>query len=151
MLQLKWGLMSDQSFNLFDLSAKSAKKKPPIKEKASEVKPKEPTSLVTPEEATKMLGQMRKMHGELTDKLSILLEKSGQDSTSFSNYFSNPTNFTPQEWERLQQKKVEIEMQILGESSQVIKQKKQRKRDNKALKQRKGKTLGARKKWLDMR
>jgi hypothetical protein len=140
--------MSDQPFNLFDLSAKSGKKKPE-KERPSSPKAA-PLPEISGNDTEKILQKMKKMHSELRTQVELIFEKSGQDPRTFSDYFNNPSNFEPEEWSRLQRKKEEISAQILGQAG-ARELRKPKKPESRAAKERKGKTLGARKKWIDMR
>lgn len=146
------GFMSDQPSNLFDLSANNRKKKARREIATSQSASSNASpSNISLQEAQSMLKQMKDKHNELIQKVDKSLEKSGHDSKELSDYFSNPSNFSGEEWRQLQQKKEEMETTILGFSSELVKQKKRKKIESKMTKQRKGKTLGARKNWIDMR
>jgi len=67
------------------------------------------------------------------------------------DYFNDPQNWPPLEWERVQLKKEELEERVLGKKKSEIKRLKKQKQAQKMSKDRKGKTLGSRKKWLPMR
>lgn len=136
------------SFNLFSPDAHSSKKpKAPPPKKAEEAKQE-----VSPkEDAFKVLANMKKMHEELNVKIDNLFKQSGRDPREIREYFKEPRNFTAHEWKRIQDRKEELEAYIKVVSKEELKKKKSKQKTSEMSKERKGKTLGARKKWLPMR
>lgn len=142
--------------SIFDPSFHSAKKK---------IKPKQESAKSAPapkiqsndersrsdEEIREIFSEMYKKHEELNIKIDKIYQLSGKDPKEVDEYFNDPTHFKPSEWERMQARKEEVEASITGLSKSDIKKRKVKKHVSKMSKDRKGKTLGARKNWLSMR
>lgn len=134
------------SGNIFDLSGKSPKKKP---QKTVTATPSPPAS--TSNDALGQIAKMKEMQANFTIQIEETLKKTGQDIQTISKYCQNPSNFSKEQWEELQKKKEDLEVMFSGLSKEAIEVKKKKKADVAASKERRGKTLGARKNWLDMR
>lgn len=134
------------SSNLFDLS-RGGSKKPP--EKRKQALPKA-TSYSTSENIYETLKKMQERHIDITKKLEEAFQKSGIDPQELSKYCENPDNFTSSQWTQFLQRKEAIELEVTGLSKDSFKEKKDLKEKVKISKERRGKTLGSRKHWLDM-
>ena len=136
--------------NLFDLSSGGKDKKP---EKIRQT----PDRLKTPTEIPKNssdlmeeLKTMQEMHIKIEKQLEEAFQKAGVDPKELSKYCENPDNFTPGQWLRYKQSKEQVEMQITGLSKESLNQTKEAKANSQVSKERRGKTLGSRKNWLNM-
>lgn len=143
--------------SIFDPSFHSAKKKIKPKQAAAEVPPTQKPTVKkeekpqSDEEIQKLFSHMQKMHEELNTKIDKAYQLSGRDPREVDEYFNDPSHFNPQEWNRIQQRKETLEESLSGLSKSELKKKKVKKHVSKMSKDRKGKTLGARKNWLSMR
>lgn len=137
--------MSDDIHGLFDLSAKGPKKKP--QKTDAGVQAAAPSN----QDTLAQIAKMKEMQAKLALQIEETLKKSGQDEATVIKFCQNPSNFTKEQWEELQKKKEELEMSFSGLSKDTLDAKKKKKADLSASKERRGKTLGARKNWLDMR
>lgn len=102
-------------------------------------------------EVFQILESMQKQHAELKQRLEDLYQKSGINRKELSNFCANPNNFTPSQWARMQQRNEDLELSITGLSRKDLRKSKEAKDQQLTAKSRRGKTLGPRKKWLDMR
>lgn len=125
--------MSD---SLFDLSRE--KREPPKKRVAND-------------DAKEDLRKMQEKHTQITKQLEEVYQKAGIDAHELSSYCQNPDNFTEIEWQKYQQGKERVEMDITGLTKEDLHKKKERKEKTRVAKERRGKTLGSRKNWLNMR
>lgn len=139
--------------SIFDPSFHSAKKKVKQKPASAVVPPavKNDQKPQSDEEIQKLFSHMQKMHEELNTKIDKAYQLSGKDPREVDEYFNDPSHFNPQEWNRIQQRKESLEESLSGLSKSDLKKKKVKKHVSKMSKDRKGKTLGARKNWLSMR
>lgn len=139
--------------SIFDPAFHSAKKKVKPKEESAKPLPVQKSSEKpqSDEEISQIFGKMHKMHEELNQKIDKAYKLSGKDPQEVDEYFNDPSHFTPQEWSRIQERKELLEESLTGLSKAEVKKKKVKKHVSKMSKDRKGKTLGARKNWLSMR
>lgn len=138
--------MNEESSSLFDLSRESAKKLP----KAKPPPKKEPGFTLSNEEVFEILRYMKDRHTKIVQELEEAFRKSGIAPDELARYCENPNNFTPLQWESYKRAKAEVVQSITGMSAAEI-QEKQDAKDKKHLsKDRRGKTLGSRKNWLNM-
>lgn len=127
--------------NLFDLS--SGKEKKPEKTRQEPVRAKN-TNVI------EELKVMQEMHTKIEKQLEEAFQKAGVDPKELSKYCENPDNFTPGQWLRYKQSKEQVEMQITGLSKETLSKTKEEKAKSQVSKERRGKTLGSRKNWLNM-
>lgn len=139
MVKLRKAGGSKMSGNLFDLSRKSQGKEKTLK------------IVNAKDDIDQKLDQMTKQYHQLVEQLDEAYQKSGVSPNELSKYCQNPDNFKPSEWERFKQTKEGIETSITGLSSEKLRKSKEIKLNLKGAKERRGKTLGARKNWLNMR
>lgn len=137
--------MSDDIHGLFDLSGKSQKKK--LQKSENIVQGSSPSN----QETQAQLAKMKEMQANLTLQIEETMKKSGQDSATVAKFCQNPSNFTKEQWDKMQKRKEDLETTFSGLSKDALEAKKKKKAEVSANKERRGKTLGARKNWLDMR
>lgn len=148
--------MNDSSANIFDLSGQSSKKKP-LKPKPPAATPTPPPQEIpkelpnVPEDVKNIFEKMRAMQKELLQKFDETCKRAGKDPRDVKEFCHNPSNFSAPAWHIINERKEILQEKIGGVSRTEIKQRKAQKEASKTSKERKGKTLGARKKWIDMR
>ena len=145
------------SFSLFDPSSHKPKKVvkkavPTPKEKkiTPEVKEIRREKIFQDPQLKEWVEKMEVMHSELEEKTNRLLEKGGHTPLSIKRYLDDPKNFSPEDWQLIQKQRNILEADLglaIDPSFHKIKKEKETKVMSK---ERKGKTLGSRKNWLDM-
>lgn len=99
-----------------------------------------------------MITRMRDMHKDIEGRLNKIYETSGLSPSQIKSFAENVSNFTPEEWRKLQSNRAEIEAKLLAFLGPRVKAEKQRLMTDKMTKERKAKTVAARKKnWIPMR
>lgn len=131
--------------SIFDLSRGSGKGKPQ-KKRETQV----PILAESTDDVIQKLQKMQEKHTKLVGQIEEIFQKSGVDPKELERYCENPSNFTPIQWTRVQERKEEIETSITGMSRENLRKSKDEKAKTQVTKERRGKTLGSRKKWLDM-
>ncbi len=126
--------------NIFDLSAQMPKKKPPG---ASAHLKKESGSVE--EDLLPKLREIKERQNRLVDQVVEAERKLGVDRSDVQNAVEGLKKISPSNWQKHEDKKEELEKMILGEKDAL------RKKLTSSEKSRKGKVIGARKRWLDMR
>lgn len=129
--------------NLFDLSGGGKENKPA---KTRQESPRTNDS----SEVLEQLKTMQEMHLRMEKQLEEAFQKSGVDPKELAKFCENPDNFTPGQWLRYKQTKEQVEMQITGLSKENLIKSKEVKAKAQVSKERRGKTLGSRKNWLNM-
>jgi hypothetical protein len=142
--------MGNANSNLFDLSARGAPKKK-TKSAAQEPARLLPQKAIVDTEASQLLNRGKEIHRSLSAQLELLFKKSGNHPADLKSYVSNPKNFTADQWLEMQTKKEDLEMRLLGLSKAELQEKKAIALNTQSRKTRQGKTLGARRHWIDMR
>lgn len=149
--------MSDNIHGLFDLSAKGPKKKPqktesgnPLTSSRTPLAPL-PVNQARNQDVQAQIEKMKELNNNFSLQLEETMKKAGQDPQTITKFCQNPSNFTKEQWEQLQKKKEELELMFSGLSKEALDEKKKKKAVATASKERRGKTLGSRKNWLDMR
>jgi|688.fasta_scaffold16531_13 hypothetical protein len=99
-------------------------------------------------EIASMLQKIDDMKLDLQKKLDYIKNRMGWSNDQIQQFMNNPKNFPPKEWERIQQTKNALGDKVWAAIGLELKPK-PRTRENIAG-ERKGKTLGARKKWIPM-
>jgi hypothetical protein len=137
--------------SIFDLSSSGGKKK--AQKVVSSPKPVSPipSQSISDDKLRESLGRMKELSAQLSESLESVLQKSGHTLKEVTDFCQNPSNFSKEDWEKMQRRKEEMEVQITGKSKESLAKEKVKKQDSAASKQRRGKTLGARKNWIDMR
>lgn len=100
-------------------------------------------------EIAAMLKQIDDMKQDLERKFEVIRNKMGWSAEDVHEYLNNPKNFPPKEWEKIQQTKKALGDKVWAAIGTHLKPK-PKTRENIAG-ERKGKTLGGRKKWIPMR
>jgi vacuolar-type H+-ATPase subunit D/Vma8 len=130
-------------------------KKSKIKSEESSVpeQPMEQTikgSKISDQDLKAQLEMAKNHHKLIEQQLEAFLMKSGLSKEMIKTLLDNPNNFTDAGWKILKAKRDHLTKkvwdQISGEEAATIKAKQK----SKAASAQKGKTLGARKKWLPM-
>jgi hypothetical protein len=101
-----------------------------------------------------MVDRFKNLHDQIDRKLDELFQKTGWNPRYIKDYLENPNNFSSQEWERVQKERQSLLTHLykgLGKNVEEIQKIEKIKAREKASKDRKGKTLGARKNWIPMR
>lgn len=143
------------SFSLFDPSShkpkKGVKKAPALPEKKKpEMKEHRREKIFNDPQLKEWIEKMDLMQRELENKTNSLLEKGGHTPLSIKRYLDDPKNFSPQDWQLIQQQRDQLEAD-LGLAIDPSFRKLKKTQETKVMsKERKGKTLGSRKNWLDM-
>lgn len=91
------------------------------------------------------------LHKEIDDKIHHLLDQKGLSPASVKRYLEDPSNFDPVQLEMIRNGRDALESTIGSALGANMKMFKQTKVNAQVTKGRKGKTLGGRKKWMDMR
>lgn len=100
-----------------------------------------------------MVGQIKTMQDDLKSRFDQLYVETGMNEDQLKTFMDNPKNFLPADWEFLQKNKNVLEEKVWNAVGEELKPKPQsavRSSRTNPNDERKGKTLGARKKWLDM-
>lgn len=132
-----------------------------IKEEKKEGgKGKKETVQASIDESMQMLKHMKEMHEEINGMMNVVLEKTGWSPKYLKTYLQNTSNFNDADWESLQQQRQELMNSIKTpkdlRDEEVRAKKAPTLRENaphdpKIAKERRSKTVGARRKWLPMR
>lgn len=147
---------SEQS-SLPNSSEPSPPSPPPPPPPPRQVKKK--TNLVVDPETREMLEQIRQMKQDLQNKLELIQKKGGALGYGFKQFTQNKKNFTPEQWEDIQKAKRLLGDKIwnaIGKPAPPSLEQSQADSTTPSISppvpgDRKGKTLGARKKWIPMR
>lgn len=143
---------SSSAENIFDPALQKVKKKAkdsprPVILTAEERRKR----IMTDPDIKEWVTRIEELNRSLKEKIADLIEKHGFTPRSVKGYLNNPKNFTPDQWIIIQKQRSEIEKTI-GVALDPVLRKEQKKREGKERdKERKGKTLGARKNWMPMR
>jgi len=137
----------EEESSIFDYARKKAKPAPKPKSTppASEAKEEEPTDM------KQMFDKMRTMHRELKESLEKTFEKTGINPKHFEDSLKLAKS-TPL-WTEGQKEKQLLEQKVaeaIGTTVPRAKTEKERKETHMS-KERKGKTLGSRKKWIPVK
>lgn len=138
---------SSHSSNIFD-EASNKKSSSPKKEL---VVPSIPAVDISDEQVASLFEKAKKMRQEIDQKLQEVYDKTGMTRKEVENYMSNPKNFTVQEWQNIQIGRKDWEGRLYGILGQEYKEKRAKIVQDQSSKERKGKTLGARKNWIPVR
>jgi hypothetical protein len=105
----------------------------------------------TPRDAQEIINHIKSLQADLEQKLDVVYQKSKLTPKKVKDLLSNPNAFSPKDWEKLQEKKRELEKSLGFKLGTSIKKEKVKIEIEEKDRARKGKTLGARKKWMPMR
>ncbi len=95
-----------------------------------------------------MLNKMYRMQEDIHNRLEQIYNNSGLSTSQIKNFLNNPGNFPPEIWQRIQGQRDIFEKKIV-EVLQIY-AKKPKKEHISGSKERKAKTLGARRNWIPM-
>ena len=108
-----------------------------------------PVSLGDPE-LDALFSKIYAMKDDLDSKMSKLREITGMTGQDISNYINNPDNFSRSQWEKMEKDRKAAEDLLYAGLGKETRAREKKKKIEKEDKVRRGKTLGARKKWLQM-
>ncbi|SPJ31566.1 hypothetical protein [Candidatus Protochlamydia amoebophila] len=99
-----------------------------------------------------MISKVKILHDEIDRKLDDIFQKSGWTSKQIKTYLDNPNNFTVDEWEKVQRDRQKLmntlktgkDLQAASISNAKTEQ------NSKLTRERRGKTIGARRNWISM-
>lgn len=97
-----------------------------------------------------LFDKMYAMRDDLQAKFNKVGEMLGMSSKEISVYLNNPNNFSPSQWAKMQMDKKRAEEQLYLGMGKGEKEQRAKKAIEKQAKERRGKMIGARKKWLQM-
>lgn len=100
--------------------------------------------------AREMLEKMQWMGDDLQKKMDKICELCGMTRKELHAFIQNPQNFSPQAWDKAQTEKTKLEQQIYAVLGLKQKERDTAKQKQQLSKERKGKTLGGRKGWIQM-
>lgn len=104
-------------------------------------------------EINAMLNKMYRMQQHIQTSLNQIYESAGLSTSQIKNFLNNPSNFPPDIWQKIQGQRDSLEKKI-GEVLKVYAKQPKKghiaKITSEESKERKSKTLGARKKWIPM-
>lgn len=141
-------------------------KRKKLKKKGIEKKPesenaKKPPSTKEPEkieiyngpdkEVRAMLMRIHEMKNDLEKKLTNIYEKAAISKIDIEEFLENSDNFTKKEWDRIQKNKEALIQNLSLVFTPEDTVRRQPKSKEKLTKERRGKTLGVRKKWIPVR
>ena len=146
-------MSTGSSDNIFDFaSKKKANPLPKINPPPPQVKTaptnKEPASQA---DIDLMFAKMHDLQKDLDRKTDELKDAISSSKTEVIDYFNNSKNFTPEQWNVIQNNRSELEQKtwaVVGKDPNIVKEKKLEAKSEKA---RMAKSLGSRHNWLPMR
>ncbi len=142
--------------NIFEAAAKKLGRK--SKKKISGETPAPPTAQAATKspfgtplkhrdpEINEMLQKIDTMQQDLQNKMEDVKQRTGLSDEDIKAFMENPKNFSPADWEKMAKSKEMLGEKVWTALGMELKPK-QHTRENLSS-ERKGKTLGARKKWI---
>ncbi len=130
---------------------KKKKKKPETSipaEQAVAPPPQEP--ILEDLEIDEIFRKIREMDQDLQKRIENVIQLSGMSKEELDSYIDDPKNFPPDQWSKMQHDKEELERKMYSLIGSQAKKRTLRFKKKKLEKGRRGKTLGSRKKWLQM-
>lgn len=147
----------EDSGSIFDEASAMARKKRLLKKKKKRPPPSaaaKPSATATEplldEETASMFERMREMRNDLEGKMLDLYSVAGVSRSVVEEFFSNPRNLSSEKKEQIEKdlSKLETELSnVLGKRAKRVSQKFQ---ESKQSDKRKKKSIGHRRKWLQM-
>lgn len=129
-------------------SGKKKKKKTPSSSLSPQ--PEIKTTGIRTKDLEEILKKIHKMDDDLENKMTRVCELSGMTRQEVQRFIENPDNFSQEQWKNAQKNKNALEEKIYSVVGVELKKLKVKKKKKKSAKKRRGKTLGARKGWLQM-
>lgn len=111
----------------------------------AEVKP------ISDEELAALFSRGQQISKEINDKLGEAFEKSGYSRKQIESYVNDPRNYTAEQWQIFEVSRGDWEVRLYHLLGKEYKKKRKQAIEDKITKERRGKTLGARKNWMPMR
>jgi hypothetical protein len=142
---------NSHSSNIFD---EAGKKSAPSKKNEAALPlevPSMPNVTISDDQLAEMFERAKRMKVEIEEKLQEVYDKTGLTRKQVETYMKDPKNFTVQEWQNIQIGRKDWEGRLEHLMGQEYKQKRAKAVQDQSSKERKGKTLGARKNWIPMR
>ena len=141
--------------NIFDEASKRLRRKTATPKPSETSPPSPPASsdgkkLLNYVEVQEIFARMWRMQQEIQEKIDLIYEKTGMTRSKIESYLSNSNNFNPGVWDSLQKNIESLEQKIWSTVGKDVKKRSVDKKQQKLSKERKGKTLGGRKKWISM-
>lgn len=141
-------MADDWISTFFDESPSSPKKEPDPPLSSNSTK-KISLSTGNPE-LDERLKIFEKSHDDLKKQIDDIFLQSGMTQKTITDYLNNPNNFSSTQWALIQQQREQLQEKIWKMVGKKYKQIFTAKQQAKSSKERKGKTLGARKNWMPM-
>lgn len=141
--------MVDKPFSIFDSPAKKQPEEKKSKSPSAPAPPLKPVPINS--EVDELIGKMKTMHDDLERKLDEVYRQNGMDKRTIKNYLDNPSNFTPEQWERVQEDR-KLRLETLAKKigaelpTALVEAVKEVKKTDKSRK-----SLGVRRNWIPMR
>lgn len=129
---------------------KKKKVKPAHIPKQETIAPPPATPALPDEEVGSIFKRIREMDQDLQKRIQRICQLSGMSKEELESYIEDPKNFRADQWKKMQEEKEEYEAKIVTGLGMEAKTRSQGIKKKKLDKDRKGKMLGARKKWLQM-
>ena len=144
--------MSDEDpENIFDAAANASNsKKKKKKRAASESTPGAELEPMSDAEMEKRFKRAEEQYAELKGQISDAYADAGVDPQDMSTWLSNPSNFTPDLWQAIEEARAEEEAALATRVGSGVQQAAEKKKRARKAKKRRGKFLGSRKNWLQM-
>lgn len=141
-------MRDSEKHSIFDEASKKLgkKKEKPVAKPPQKI-PDEPLQL---EEAQEMINRIRRLNEEIEEKLNSFYKHTGISGQKLHEYLSDPRHLKAEVWQKIESDQDKLETQIAGALGLGYKKHKER-LNEKITKDRKGKTLGERRRWLPMR
>jgi hypothetical protein len=132
-----------ESFNIFDPHSHKRKKSkkapiPPSSSKESSMTIKE------------MLDRIKQLQKDLGTSIESIQQTGGDQLKKITKLLEDKSNFSETEWNQIEAHKKELSA-TFRKAESIVKMEKEHQETKKISKERKGKTLGARRRWIDMR
>lgn len=108
-------------------------------------------AFINDEELESQFKTFQNYYDQTAKQVDESYSKLGINKQKVADYLSDPNNFNPEQWQMIQQKRKEMQDQLWKLLGIERKKEVSRKEKEKTEQKRKGKTLGARKKWMPMR
>ncbi|MBN9379104.1 MAG: hypothetical protein BGO14_08915 [Chlamydiales bacterium 38-26] len=133
--------------------------KPVIKPKIDSVvvppaslKTEESLNLHGDPEINDMLNKMYRMQEDIQSRLGEIYDNAGLSTNQIKTYLNNPNNFSPEIWQKIQSQRDLLEKKILDVLKLYAKKEKKGflSGPGEISKERRSKTLGARRNWIPM-
>lgn len=136
----------DKDFSLFQRPGVPPPKKKPVLLKTLETKQKRALD----PETEAIFQKIASMEKDLEQKIEKICELSGMTRREVEKYIDDPSNFSKDKWSEVNQRVTEFEEKMYKQFGGQLKKKVLKKKKDQMSKERKGKTLGGRKGWIQM-